>query len=121
MRAAEVKAWYDGPPYGRTSEKLLMIVRAVFTHARMRGWIDEDPTATIERQPVRYSGDYDLYSREEIDALVRAAAGEQDAAIYLTAAMTGVRRGELVAFAGATSTSPARRSAYAPTTASASS
>jgi integrase len=46
---------------------------------------------------VRYSGDYDFYSREEIDALVRAAASEQDAAIFLTASMTGLRRGELVA------------------------
>lgn len=46
---------------------------------------------------MRYSGDYDFYSREEIDALVRTAASEQDAAVYLTAAMTGLRRGELVA------------------------
>ena len=46
---------------------------------------------------MRYSGDYDFYSREEIDSLVRAAATEQDAAIYLTGAMTGLRRGELVA------------------------
>ena len=30
-------------------------------------------------------------------ALVRAAASEQDAAIYLTAAFTGLRRGELIA------------------------
>ena len=30
-------------------------------------------------------------------ALVRAAASEQDAAIYLTAAFTGLRRGELLA------------------------
>jgi integrase len=92
-----VKAWYDGLPYGRTSEKLLMIVRAIFTHARSQGWIDRDPTSTVERQHVRYSGDYDFYSREEIDALAQAAASEQDAAIYLTAAMTGLRRGELVA------------------------
>jgi integrase len=97
QRAAQVKGWYDGLPYGRTAEKLLMIVRAVFAHARSRGWIDADPTASIERQQVRYSGDYDFYSREEIDALVRNAAGEQDTAIYVTAAMTGLRRGELVA------------------------
>jgi integrase len=45
---------------------------------------------------VRYS-DYDFYSREEVDALVRAAASEQDAAVYTTAAMTGLRRGEPVA------------------------
>lgn len=97
LRASQVKAWYDGLPYGRTSEKLLMIVRAVLAHARSRGWLHSNPAASIERQQVRYSGDYDCYSREEIDALVRAAASEQDAAIYLTAAMTGLRRGELVA------------------------
>ncbi len=74
-----------------------MVVRAIFTHARSRGWIDADPSATVERQPVRYSGDYDYYSREEIAALVGAAANSQDAAVYLTAAMSGLRRGELVA------------------------
>jgi len=97
LRPAQVKAWYDELPYGRTAEKLLMIVRAILSHARTRGWIDENPAAAVERQPVRYSGDYDFYAREEVDALVRAAASEQDAAIYLSAAMTGLRRGELVA------------------------
>jgi integrase len=97
LQPARVKGWYDALPYGRTSEKLLMIVRAVFAHARSRGWIDADPTAGVLRQQLRYSGDYDFYSREEIDALVRAAGSEQDAAIYLAAAMTGLRRGELVA------------------------
>ena len=97
LKSARVKAWYDGLPYGRTTEKLLMIVRAIFAHARSRGWIDHDPTAGVERQEIRYSGDYDFFAREEVDALVRAAASEQDAAIYLTAAMTGLRRGELVA------------------------
>ncbi len=97
VRAPQVKAWYDGLPYGRTAEKLLMVTRAIFGHARSRGWIEQDPTGAIERHQVRYSGDYDFYSREQIDALVRAAATKQDAAIYLTAAMTGLRRGELVA------------------------
>ena len=39
----------------------------------------------------------DFYSPEEVHALVRAAESEQDAAIFLTAAFTGLRRGELVA------------------------
>jgi integrase len=38
-----------------------------------------------------------MYSREEIDALLRCAADHQDAAIILTAALTGLRRGELLA------------------------
>jgi integrase len=73
-----------------------MIVRAAFAHARSRGWIEHDPTAGVERQEIRYSGDDDFYEREEVDALLRAAASEQDAAIPLAAAMTGLRRGELV-------------------------
>ena len=97
LRSNQLKAWYDALPYGRTAEKLLMIVRAILGHARSRGWLEADPSGTVERQEVRYSGDYDFYSLEEIDALVRAAANEQDAAIFLTAAMTGLRRGELIA------------------------
>ena len=97
LKPARVKAWYDELPYGRTAEKLLMIVRAIFAHARSRGWIEQNPADAVERQQVRYSGDYDFYSREEVEALVRAAASEQDGAIYLSAAMTGLRRGELVA------------------------
>src|SRR4051812_2357729 len=31
LRAAQVKAWHDGLPYGRTAEKLLMVVRAIFS------------------------------------------------------------------------------------------
>jgi len=97
LKPARVKGWYDELPYGRTAEKLLMIVRAICAHALSRGWIEQNPAAAVERQEVRYSGDYDFYAREEVDALVRAAASDQDGAIYLTAAMTGLRRGELVA------------------------
>jgi integrase len=46
---------------------------------------------------VRSSGDIEVFSPEEVWALVRAAASEQDGAIYLTAAFTGLRRGELLA------------------------
>ena len=38
-----------------------------------------------------------MFSPEEVLALVRAAASEQDGAIFLTAAFTGLRRGELIA------------------------
>jgi hypothetical protein len=73
LRGDDIKGWYDKLPFGRTSEKLLMVVRAILAHARSRGWIDLNPAEAVERQRVRYSGDYDFYSREEIDALVRHA------------------------------------------------
>ena len=38
-----------------------------------------------------------VFSPEEVMALVRAADSEQDAAIFLTAAFTGLRQGELIA------------------------
>jgi integrase len=41
-----------------------------------------------------------FFSVEEVMALVRSAASEQDAAIYLPAAFTGLRRGELLALRG---------------------
>ena len=60
--------------------------------------LPRNPVADVEK-PVQRSArsDIDVFSPEEVMALVRAAASEQDAAIFLTAAFTGLRRGELVA------------------------
>ena len=41
--------------------------------------------------------DIAFYSPEEVHALARAAGSEQDAALFLTAALTGLRMGELLA------------------------
>jgi integrase len=45
----------------------------------------------------RSSGEIKVFSPEEVWALVRAAASEQDGALFLTAAFTGLRLGELLA------------------------
>jgi integrase len=74
-----------------------MVLGAILRYARRRELITTNPLDGVERHPVRYSGGYDIYGREEIDAIVRSAADDQDAAIYLTAALTGLRRGELLA------------------------
>jgi integrase len=74
-----------------------MVLGAILRFAQRRKLITTNPIDGVERHPVRYSGDYDIYSREEIDAIVRHAADDQDAAIYLTAALTGLRCGELMA------------------------
>jgi integrase len=56
-----------------------------------------DPAAEVEKPPLARSGDIDVFSTVEVWALVRAAGSEQDAALFLTAAFTGLRRGELLA------------------------
>jgi integrase len=54
-----------------------------------------NPAVDVERPPLASSGDIEVFSPDEVWALVRAAASEQDSAIFLTAAFTGLRRGEL--------------------------
>lgn len=57
-----------------------------------------NPVRDVEKLRERYDATrFDVYSPEEVHALVRSAASEQDAALFLTAAFTGLRRGELVA------------------------
>jgi len=92
-----IEKWHRRFGSSRTSEKVLMVMRSILARAVKRGLIDANAVEKVERPRVRYAGDLDVYSREDIDELVRAAASEQDAAIYLTAALTGLRRGELVA------------------------
>jgi integrase len=60
--------------------------------------LPSNPVREVEKLRERYDATrFDFYSPEEVWALVRAAASEQDGAIFLTAAFTGLRRGELIA------------------------
>lgn len=53
--------------------------------------------AEVDKPALQRNGDIQVFSPEEVWSLVRAAASTQDAAIYLTAAFTGLRLGELLA------------------------
>ncbi len=87
-------AKHDKP---RQAAKLVAILHGIFELARKRHGLKVNPAADVERPRVRYdSTAYDFYSREEVRAL-RAAASDQDGAMYTTAAFAGLRRGELVA------------------------
>jgi integrase len=80
-----------------TRRKALVLMHGVFKRARKLYGLPRNPVAEVEKPPVERSGDIEVFSPEEVMALVRAAASEQDAAIYITAAFTGLRRGELLA------------------------
>jgi integrase len=81
----------------RTKNKLLVVMHGVFRRAQHVWDLPANPVAYVEKYRQRPSGDIDVFSPEEVMALVRAAGSEQDAAVFLTAAFTGLRRGELLA------------------------
>jgi integrase len=83
----------------RTVVRHLTVAHGVFKHAVREHGLTRNPASAelVDRPTVRYSGEFDTFDGEELAALVRAAADEQDAALYLTAAMTGLRLGELLA------------------------
>jgi integrase len=77
--------------------KALVLLHGILKRARKLWGLSENAAAEVEKPSLRRTGEIQVYSPEEIWALVRAAASEQDAAIYLTAAFTGLRLGELLA------------------------
>ena len=81
----------------RTRNKLIVMLHGILGRARKVFGLPVNAAADVEKFPLSRNGDIEVYSPEEVWALVRAAASEQDAAIYLTAAFTGLRRGELIA------------------------
>ena len=81
----------------RTINKRLTIIHGIFSRAARVWNLRANPAAGIEKVPERRSGDLDVFRPDEIGQLVAAAECEQDAALYLTAAFTGLRFGELAA------------------------
>ncbi len=76
-----------------TRAKELVLMHGIFQRARKLWHLPTNPVADVEKPPQTRSGDIQVYSPKEIRALVRAAASDQDAALFLTAAFTGLRRG----------------------------
>jgi integrase len=81
----------------RTVNKYLGVLSDIYSWAKRRYGLAVNPAADVERRPQRKRGNIDVYSKEEVLALVRAARTDQEATLYLTAAFTGLRRGELLA------------------------
>lgn len=83
----------------RTVVRHLTVLHGIFKRAKRVWGLAENPASAdvVERPKVVYSGEFDTFDRDEIDRLAEAAETPQDAAIYKTAAFTGLRQGELLA------------------------
>lgn len=81
----------------RTINKRLTMIGGILGRA-MKVWdLRANPAAGIEKVPERRSGDLDVLRPDEIRQLAAAAETDQDSTLYLTAAFTGLRFGELAA------------------------
>jgi integrase len=80
----------------------LNLLQGIFQYGMKWGWARTNPVASVER-PRRPDVDPDIryLTVEEMESLLRAVPGDElgaiDRVLYLTAAMTGARQGELCA------------------------
>ena len=95
----EIEAWRASLSglSNRSKNKLLIQLHGIFRRAQRVYGLEQNPLAMVEKHPLRSSGDIQVLAPEEVWALVRAAVSESDGAIFLTAAFTGLRMGELLA------------------------
>jgi integrase len=77
------------------------MLHGIFKCAQRVYGLSGNPAAAVERQPLSRSGDFEVLSPADVAALARAAEDEQDAAMFITAAFTGLRQGELIALSWA--------------------
>jgi integrase len=87
----------------RTRASALKLLSQVISFAQRKGWCNSNPCQAAGKPKVRQSTEIRFLNRQELDALLRAVDvseepfGHTDRAIFLTAAMTGMRQGELLA------------------------
>jgi integrase len=88
---------------GRLSNRVIVrhltVLHGVFKRARRVWGLERNPASAdlVERPKVVYTGEYRAYEPDEVELLASHAHDEQDAAIFRTAAYTGLRQGECLA------------------------
>jgi integrase len=98
VTAEVIERWLAGSGGSvRMRNKLLIQLHGILRRARKVYGLSGNAAAEVEKFPQRRSGDIEVFSPEEVWALVRAALSALDAALFLTAAFTGLKMGELLA------------------------
>jgi integrase len=79
----------------RTIQKAQVILHAILKRAKKKRWVERNAAEDADRIVVKSSGDFNVLAPEEVEAVIRAAEDELDAALWRTAVGTGLRMGEL--------------------------
>ncbi|MBN1527580.1 MAG: site-specific integrase [Thermoleophilaceae bacterium] len=75
--------------------KLLVILSGIFKRAGRVYGLGRNPVAQVDRQPQKRSDDFRTLTAGEVVQLAAAAESDQDAVMFVVAAFTGLRLGEL--------------------------
>ncbi|MDQ3739328.1 MAG: tyrosine-type recombinase/integrase [Actinomycetota bacterium] len=79
----------------RTIQKAQVCLHSILKRAKKKRWVERNAAEDADRITLKPSGDFNVLSVEEVEALIRAAADETDAAIFSTAISCGLGMGEL--------------------------
>ena len=81
----------------RTVNAYRTVLSLIFDHAMAENLIGENPVAGTKRRKARPAEELIVYTSEQVWAISRECRDEQDAALVITAAFSGLRLGELCA------------------------
>jgi integrase len=89
----------EGRLTNRTVVRHLTVLHGVFKRAGRVWGLERNPASAdlVDRPRVVYSGEFTALTGDQVELLAAHARDAQDAAIYVTAAYTGLRQGELLA------------------------
>jgi integrase len=85
----------------KTTVNALTLLHQIFEFGRRRGWCQANPCKAVDRPRVDENSDIRFLDEAELGSLLRAVPvkhpfGPTDHVLFLTAAMTGLRHGELL-------------------------
>ena len=81
----------------KTTLNALGFLHSIFEFGLRRGWCRRNPCKLVDKPHVEPSADIRFLDHEELEALLRATGDRTDRTLFLAAAVTGMRQGELLA------------------------
>jgi integrase len=85
----------------KSTQNYIGVLHGIFDFAIRRGWASTNPVKLAERPRKAAGAEVRFLSMDELEALLRSVAGDDlgrvERALYLAAATTGMRQGELIA------------------------
>jgi integrase len=80
----------------RTVQKVMILLHGILGRAKRKGWVAVNVAEDAEKVTVRRSDEFNVLTVEQVHAVAREAVGSLSA-MFVVAAFTGLRQGELLA------------------------